>query len=131
MSGPLARLETKTAAIGLNIGRTLYYGKGLSLELIVPDQNEADDWRVLATLTSGWDRITPSEETRGTGSQVIYEIADVEGALEDVMQTTDLHVRIGTDIYQVDDVPPIAPNEGVIYSLTCKTRTARTKYFRR
>lgn len=129
--GPLTRVNTKVAAINLDVSRKLNWGKGLTFEFIEVDRNETGGWKVLLTLTKGFDRNSSAEKTNGDGSEVIYEVADIvspAGTLTTVLRTKDLHVRVDSLIHKVARVSPVASNEAQLYTLTCKTRTTRTSF---
>lgn len=130
MPGPLVKVKTKTAAISLDVSRKLNSGKGKVLRFLVPDSNQVTGHRVLLSLTRGFDRITPSEETLDTGRDVLIRVADITGAVGTIIREEDLHVELEGIVYAVDDVPQVAPNVAQVYNITCKTRTLRVKSFR-
>lgn len=129
MAGPLVEVDTLVAGINFDVNRALRAGVD-TLEFLVPDRSEDDNWRILMTLTSGWDRVTTKEETRGDGSEVIVKIAHTNPTdeLTTVLRAKDLHVRFNSEIYRVADVPPVAFNEAQVFELTCKIRTTRTTF---
>ena len=126
--GPLTRVNTTVARINLDVSRKLNWGRGLTLEFIVVDRNEVDNWRVIKTVTRGFDRLSDTERTSGDGSDVILEVVDIDADLAQVLRTKDLHVRVDGDIYRVASVPPIASNEAQVFTRTCKVRTTRTAF---
>lgn len=126
--GSLAKIDTKVAAINLDVLRKLNWGKNLALEFIVVDKTQLNDWRILAVATKGFDMVPQDGKSRGDGAPVVIEVADISGSLGDILQVKDLHVRADDIIYKVSDVPPIAPNGAQVYTLTCKVRTLRTAF---
>lgn len=127
--GPLALVDTITAGIDLDVQRLLRMGPGKTLEFIVPDSSEVTGWRTLATLTKNFNRITGQERTVNDGSEVIFKVADPDEALDAVFQISELHVRVEDIIYSVAKTPPLASSEAHVFTLTCKIRTLRNKYF--
>lgn len=128
MAGPLTKVDTTVAAISLDISRKLNWGKGLSLEFIVPDQQQMDKWRIVGIIKKGFDRVTDDERTQNDGSDVIFEVADINKKMGLILRNKDLHVRVNTDIYKVGKVAPVPPNVAQVFTLNCKTRTVRTKF---
>lgn len=128
MAGPLTKVGTKIAAINLDISRKLNWGRGLTLEFIVVDRTQLDDWRILMTLTKSFDRVGQSEKTDGDGSDVTIEVADLSGTLWSILRTKGLYIRIDGNIYGVSKVPPLAPNEAQVFTLMCKTHTLRANF---
>lgn len=128
--GPLAKVDTLTAGIGLDISRKLNWGKGLTLEFITVDGTDMTGWKVQYTLLKGFDRIIQDEKTTGDGSDVIFEAVDptLSSDLAPVMRLKDLHVRVDGIIYRVAFVQPVPPNGAQLYTLTCRTRTLRTNF---
>jgi hypothetical protein len=128
--GPLTRVGTKVARINLDVSRKLNWGRVGDLEFLVVDRNELDNWRVIRTVTRGFDRLSQSEQTSGDGSEVIIEVvdADPDNSLLPTLRTKDLHLRVDGEIYRVSNTEPIAPNEAQVYTLKCKTRTTRTAF---
>jgi hypothetical protein len=123
--GPIAKVDTLTASIDLDLGRRLRWGKGLVLEFIVIDSLQSSRWRIVLALSKGFNRISHTEETNHDGSEVILQVADPKGKLVTVFRLKDLHVRVDGQIYSVSKVPPLAPNVAQVYTLTCKIRTIR------
>lgn len=128
MAGPQVRINTISASIGLDISRKLNMGKDMVLEFIVPDKAQDNDWRILLALTRGFDRITPSEKTKGESREVLIRVADRNGAVGTIIRTKDLHVRLDGSYYLVSSVPQVAPNQAQVYDLTCKVRTLRAPF---
>ena len=128
MSGPLVRVNTTVAGINLDVSRLLNMGKGITLEFIVPDQTEVSNWRVLLTLTKGFDRIVQDEKTKEDGSDVIIHVADLAGNLGPIVRSTDLHIRLEGQIYKVAKTPPVASNEVQVFKLMCKTLVLRNNF---
>lgn len=126
--GPLAKVQTKIEAINLDVSRLLNWGKGLSLEFIVVDRAQLNDWRIIEVVTKGFDRIPQDNKERGDGSPVVFLVADLSGTIGDTLRSKDLHVRADDIIFGVAKVPPIDPNGPQVYTLTCKVRTARTNF---
>jgi hypothetical protein len=129
MPGPLAIIDTLTAGINLDINRLLYMGPEKTIKFMVPDTTQLDNWRVELTLTKGFNRITGLEKTQGDGTEVIFKVADPDNVLSTIVRLKDLYVEVEDIIYSVGSVPPVASNEAQVYTLTCKTRTLRNKYF--
>jgi hypothetical protein len=129
MAGPLVRVKTKSAAISLDVDRTLNMGKGQVLRFLVPDPTQINKMRTLLVLSKGFNRITPKEETKKDGREVIIKVADLNGAVGSIIREKDLHVELDSELYSVDEVPKVAPNVAQVYQVTCKTRTLRNKYF--
>lgn len=128
MAGPLVSVDTIIAGINYDVNRLLRAGVN-NLEFIVPNRSEPSGWEILLTLTRGWDRVTPREDTAGDGSDVIVKVADQgDGDLAGTLETRNLHVRFNNEIFFVASVPPVAFNEAQVYELQCKTRTKRTTF---
>lgn len=127
--GPMVKVKTQTAAIPLDVDRLLNMGSEKVLRFIIPDPTQFSKWRTLLTLDTGWNRITPAERTAGDGREVIFRIADLTGAVSNIIRTKDLYVELDDEIYSIDDVPQVAPNVAQVYDITSKTRTLRNKYF--
>lgn len=128
MAGPLVDVKTITAGVGLDVDRTLNLGD-VVLRFIVADPIQISNWRTLLVLSSGFNRISPSEETQGDGREVIIHVADLNGAVGTIIRTKGLHVDLDGEIYEVATVPKVAPNVAQVYKLTCKVRTMVNKYF--
>lgn len=128
MSGPLTRVGTKLAAVQLDVSRKLNWGKNLSLEFIVVDRNEVDNWNVVLSLTKGFDRISDEERTDKDGSSIVLEVADLTGTLVSTLRLSKLFLRIDDAIYRVAEISPVAPNEPQVFTIYCKERTLRTSF---
>lgn len=128
MAGPLVDVKTQIKSINLDVARELNMGPSKTMEFMVPDSTSITKWNVLLTLTSGFDRKTQKEVTQGDGSSVVFEVADPNGDVSNVIGRSSLHVRVEGIIYMVSDVPPLASNETQFYTLTCKTRTLKTRF---
>lgn len=128
--GPLAKVGTKVAKINTDVSRKLNWGRLSGLEFIVPDRTEVDGWRILLTMTKGYDRVSQDEKTDKDGSEVLIEVVDYDETLGlgSVLATTDLHLRVDGDIFKVGSTDPVAPNEAQVYLLKCKIRTKRTNF---
>lgn len=129
MSGPLAKIGTTLAGINLDVSRLLYMGQGMTLTFLVPDSSEISTWRTLLVVTKGFDEITGRERDRRDGTEVIYKVTDPNNLLGPILRTKDLHVEVDAVIYSVATVPRVAPNEAQVFTLTCKVRTLRNKFF--
>lgn len=129
--GPLARVGTQVAAVNLNVGRALYWGKGIVMELLVPDQNAVGGLRIEKTLVKDFNRITGDEATQGDGQTVVYQIADTAGNLETTLRMNGLIVRVDGMTSEVKSIPLLAPNEAKVFTLTCKVRTLLTEFDKR
>lgn len=129
MPGPLANVGTIVGGMGLDIHRLLYMGNGKTMTFLVPDTTQMDNWRTVLVLTKGFDRVPADEKTKGEGSEVIFKVADETGTLIDVLILPDLYVEVESVVYSVAQVPPVASNASQIFTLTCKTRTLRDKFF--
>lgn len=126
--GPIAEVDTIVAGINLDVARELYMGPGKTMEFIVPDSTETSGWASLHTATQGWHRITGQEHTTGEGSEVIFQIADLDDVLRPFFSRANLCVRVEDLIYLVSAVPPVASSEARVFTLTCKIRTLRTNF---
>ena len=126
--GPLTKVGTKIAAVNLDISRKLNWGKGLTFEFITVDRSYVDGWAIEATITKGFDRIVGDEKTEGDGSDVIFEIADLDDSLGPILRSKSLHVRTDDVIYSVAKVAPLASSEAQVYVLTCKIRTLKNNF---
>src|SRR4051812_40048342 len=100
--GPLSNVGTQVTAINLDVSRQLNWGNGLVMEFIVVDPVQLSRWRTVQALTRAFDRAVDSEETNRDGSQVIFEVADLQGNLGDILRLNDLHIRVDGKIYRVE-----------------------------
>ena len=129
MAGPLVLIDTINAKISLDINRTLRLGPTAKMKFKVPDTMQADNWRVVKTLKTGFDRISGDELIRGDARTVFYQIADTENIMADILREENLHVEVLNETFSVEKAESPAPNEAQVYTLTCKIRTIRTTYF--
>lgn len=129
MPGPISNINTKTEAISLDISRKLNWGNGITLAFKTPDPDDVSKLQTLLVLTKGFDRIVDDEETKGTGREVKFRVADLTGDVTDIIRTDDLYIDTDGELFAVDTVPKVGPNEAVVYEITCKTRTLRDKFF--
>jgi hypothetical protein len=133
-TGPLGNLQTQIEGlVTLDIGRLLNWGKGIDkkglvMEFIVVDKTQLTGWRILDAITKGFDRVPQRDKTRGDGSPVVFEVADLSGTIGEVLRAKGLHVRVDGVVYGVADIPAIDPNGAQVYTLICKTRTTRTSF---
>ena len=127
--GPLALVDTIVAGVNLDVGRLLYMGPNKTMAFMVPDTTQISGWRIVLTLLKNFNRITGPEKTSGDGSEVIFKVADPDGLLGPVLGLNDLYVEVETEKYSVTNTPPVASNEAQVFTLTCKIRTKRTKFF--
>lgn len=128
MPGPLVNVGTIMAGVDLDVSRQLNMGNGITLEFIVPDQTQVDNWRVLATLTRGFDRIRDKEKIQGNGADLIVQVADLSGTLRPTIRSNDLHIRLEGQIHKVSKTPPVASDEAQVFDLICKTPALRTNF---
>lgn len=128
MAGPLAQVDTLLAGINLDIGRQLYMGQNKTMEFLVSDSVQLNNWRIVLTLTKGFHRITGKEKTTGDGSEVIFRVADPDEVLPTVLAMKDLYVRVEDIVYSVTKTPPRASSEAQVFDLTCKIRTLRAQF---
>jgi hypothetical protein len=137
MFGPLVIVDTQTAAISLDINRTLYLGPVAVLRLTIPDETADDGMRLVRAITTGFDRVSDDEEERGAGQTVVYEIADLAlqtdpGQLEaDLKEAQYAQLVVGDDagpFLKMNDVPRPAINVAQVYVVTCVTRTMKQTY---
>lgn len=129
MSGPLARIGTITEGITLDVNRTLYMGQGKTMTFLVPDTTQVDNWRTLIVISKGFDEVSGREKDRKDGSEKIFKVADPTNVLGPIFRTKDLYVEVDSVIYSVATVPQISANQAQVFTLTCKIRTLRNKFF--
>jgi len=131
MPGPLVSVDTIVAGVNLDVSRLLRLGRSATMKFMTPDSIQFSGWRVAQFIKKGFDRIAGDEITRDDGSSVIYQVARIKAnaGIERTIRLKDLHVEVLGEIYIVASVEPLAPNEAQVYTLTCKTRTLRDKYF--
>jgi hypothetical protein len=128
MAGPITDVDTQLAAINFDVNRELRWGQNIILELIVPDRSVSGNWRVLATIVSGFDRVTGQEKAQSESSDAVYKIADINGILPSILRQASLHVRVDNVIQAVASVPQVAANKAQVFTLTCKTRNVRANF---
>ena len=126
--GPLTKVSTIVAGINLDISRQLNWGKGLRLEFLTPNETAPDGLLVQRILVKGFDRIALDEDTRAEGHTVIFRCVGPKDLI-DTLRLPDLHARVDGETYSVADIPAIAPNEAQVYTLICKVRTIRKRFF--
>lgn len=130
MAGPLVEVNTIVAGVNLDVSRLLNLGDA-TMRFMIPDTVQFGGWRTVRFVKEAFDRIAGDEETRGDGHSVVYQIAATQAnaGIGDTLRLKDLHVEVLSQIYSVANVSPLAPNEAQVYTLTCKTRTLRDKFF--
>lgn len=127
-TGPIARVNTKVAAINLDISRKLNWGSGLTLEFLAIDKTTVDGWVILKTLRKGFDRIVEENIRDRTTSDILIEVADVASDLGPILRTKDLFIRVDDVEYAVGKVPELASNDAQVYRLVCKVRSVRASF---
>lgn len=126
--GPIAKVNTKVAAINLDISRKLNWGNGLTLEFLAIDRTETDNWDVLRTVTKGFDRVIEDNNRDRTASDFIIDIADVTFDLGPILRTKGLFIRVDNVEYSVGKVPELPSNDAQVYRLVCKVRSVRASF---
>jgi hypothetical protein len=128
MAGPLVNVKTITAGVRLDVSRLLNTGQQ-PLVFVVPDATLDPPWREVKRLVKNFDRDSQAEVARGDGRTVVFQVADLDGDMNEVIREADLHVLWEGTYYKVGDVPSPASNEGQVFVITATTRTARKTYF--
>lgn len=127
-TGTIARVNTKLAAINLDVSRKLNWGNGLTLEFLAIDKTTIDGWVILRTLTKGFDRFIEDNSRDRTVSDFVLEVADVAFDLGPVLRTKDLFIRVDDVEYSVGKVPELPSNDAQVYRLVCKVRSVRASF---
>jgi len=126
--GPMVGVRTILRSVNLNVGRLLNTGEG-ALEFLVPDANQPDNFRIVKTLETGFDRKSLDELERGDGKTVRFDVADLDGTLGAVIREKELFLRHQGEYFKVTDVPKLAPNETQVFEITCVERTLKNSFF--
>lgn len=141
MPGPMVAVETQTAAVGLDVNRTLTLGVGARLEFYVPDQQAEGGMRLVRAYTSAFDRVPEAERERGDGRSVVFDIADVfpAGQVAADLGQKDLYLRwvefdaegaeLPSEFCKVNEVPRPAAGTAQVWRVTAMTRTFKQTYF--
>jgi hypothetical protein len=131
MAGPLVTVDTLVSGITLDVDRQLRMGRKIYMRFMVPDEDQLTKWRVVRVVKTGWNRISGDERTVSDGSSVIYQVAETKAnkGFGAILSMKDLYVEVLGQTLSVAEVEPLAPNEAQVYTLTCRTRTNRKKFF--
>jgi hypothetical protein len=130
----LARIETKAAALDINLSRKLYLPKAGPLTLLVPD-NEAGGLKAALTLTKDWDRPT-GDKSQGDGVVVRFRVADTANTLAAAFRQPE-KAWIGFEPVQGQGIQELEikeigwPEEGAarVYQIYTQTRTRGYKTY--
>lgn len=129
MAGPLVKVDTVVAGINLDVAKQLRLGRTSQMEFVKSNSLAQGGWETIKIVTKNFNRIAGDETIRDDGKTVIFQVADTEGKLAEVLRTKDLHFYNNGQLYQVSDVPKIADNEAQVYTLYCNVRTLKKSYF--
>lgn len=132
MAGPLAKVDTKIAALNMDINRKLRWGKGITLEFLVPDISvPVTGLRSIQIIKKGFDRVSGDERILDEGQTVVFQVAAITPnlAIIETLKLKDLVMKADGETFTIGTVDRPAPNESQVYTLNSKVRLLRKKNF--